>query len=207
MSTETFLRLPEEKRNRVLEAAWTEFTRVNFSQASINQIIQRAGIPRGSFYQYFQDKEDLFQYLIEQMHTLITASYRQLIDTVKGNLFQAQMVCYDQFFRPDYQEKPAVDRFIRILQINPGMDIQKMMPEQPGDELINDVLERLDTRDFLSKDDEYIRNVFMLTLLALGSAIMDSLAHPDLLDQNRRKLSAQLEIIRRGSTAAKKEEL
>ena len=30
MSTETFLRLPEEKRNRVLDAAWEEFTRVRY---------------------------------------------------------------------------------------------------------------------------------------------------------------------------------
>lgn len=38
MCKETFLRLPEEKRNRFLEAAWEEFTRVKFADASINQI-------------------------------------------------------------------------------------------------------------------------------------------------------------------------
>ena len=58
MCSETFLRLPEEKRGRFLEAAWEEFTRVKFADASINQIVRRAGIPRGSFYQYFSDNED-----------------------------------------------------------------------------------------------------------------------------------------------------
>lgn len=53
MSSETFRRLPEEKRQRFLQAAWDEFTRVKFEDASINKIIQAAGVPRGSFYQYF----------------------------------------------------------------------------------------------------------------------------------------------------------
>ena len=46
MCSETFLRLPEEKRNRFLEAAWEEFTRVSFADASINQIVRRCGIAR-----------------------------------------------------------------------------------------------------------------------------------------------------------------
>ena len=53
MCTDTFLRLPEEKRTRFLDAAWEEFGRVKFGDVSINQIIRRAGIPRGSCQQQF----------------------------------------------------------------------------------------------------------------------------------------------------------
>ena len=49
MCKETFLRLPEEKRSRIINAAWDEFTTVSFANASINRIIRGAGIPRGSF--------------------------------------------------------------------------------------------------------------------------------------------------------------
>ena len=42
MCMETFRRLPEEKRTRFLEAAWEEFTRVSFAEASTNQIVRRA---------------------------------------------------------------------------------------------------------------------------------------------------------------------
>ena len=42
MCKETFLRLPEEKRRRFLEAAWGEFTRVKFADVSINQIVRQA---------------------------------------------------------------------------------------------------------------------------------------------------------------------
>ena len=67
MCSETFLRLPEEKRTRFLDAAWEEFTKVPFAEASINKIVLRARIPRGSFYQYFTDKKELFAYLLKGM--------------------------------------------------------------------------------------------------------------------------------------------
>ena len=50
MPSERFWRLPEEKRQLIFEKAMDEFVRVPFEKASINQIIQKAGISRGSFY-------------------------------------------------------------------------------------------------------------------------------------------------------------
>jgi len=37
-----------------------EFAEYGFDLTSIQQVIRKAGIPRGSFYQYFDDKMDLF---------------------------------------------------------------------------------------------------------------------------------------------------
>lgn len=64
MPKDTFSRLPEEKKNRIIDAAKKEFTISSYQEASINKIIKNAGIPRGSFYQYFEDKRDLFIYVI-----------------------------------------------------------------------------------------------------------------------------------------------
>jgi AcrR family transcriptional regulator len=49
MPYQTFFNLPEEKRKRILDAAWKEFTTVSFSEASINRIIHAAEISRGSY--------------------------------------------------------------------------------------------------------------------------------------------------------------
>ena len=67
MPSSTFFRLPEEKRRRLIGAAWEEFAQTRYADASINRIIQSARIPRGSFYQYFEDKDDLFGYLMEDV--------------------------------------------------------------------------------------------------------------------------------------------
>jgi len=64
MPTQRFLKLKEEKKQAILEAAVHEFSRVPYSSASINQIIKEADISRGSFYTYFEDKDDLMRYML-----------------------------------------------------------------------------------------------------------------------------------------------
>jgi AcrR family transcriptional regulator len=65
MPKETFLKLPEEKRKLFIEGALKEFSQYNYEIASINRIIKNIGIARGSVYQYFEDKLDLWLYLKE----------------------------------------------------------------------------------------------------------------------------------------------
>ena len=50
MPSSTFLNLAPEKQEKLLTAAVREFTERPYNEASINQIVQAAGIPRGSFY-------------------------------------------------------------------------------------------------------------------------------------------------------------
>lgn len=54
-----------EKRDVICVAATHEFARYQFEQASINRIVAQSGIAKGSFYQYFEDKKDLFLYLVQ----------------------------------------------------------------------------------------------------------------------------------------------
>lgn len=65
MPKQTFFNLSEEKRQRIIEAATEEFAAYPFRETSITRLITRAGIPRGSFYQYFTDMKDLYLYIIE----------------------------------------------------------------------------------------------------------------------------------------------
>jgi AcrR family transcriptional regulator len=67
MPTDTFHRLAEEKKQRIFQAAVREFADRRFSEASINQIIKKAAIPRGSFYQYFAGKEELYLYVLQEI--------------------------------------------------------------------------------------------------------------------------------------------
>lgn len=66
MPKETFFNLPEEKRTKILEAAKKEFTNNELYKSRVSNIIKDAEIPRGSFYQYFEDLDDLYYYLVEK---------------------------------------------------------------------------------------------------------------------------------------------
>ncbi len=88
MPSDTFLRLNANKKKKLLDASFKEFSLYNFNDASINRIIKEAGISRGSFYMYFVDKKDLYFYLLEQyLEILINNMKKELIKN-KGDLFK-----------------------------------------------------------------------------------------------------------------------
>lgn len=65
MPKETFFNLPEDKRTLICQVAIDEFAAHSFDRVSINRIVARSGIAKGSFYQYFENKHDLFLYLLQ----------------------------------------------------------------------------------------------------------------------------------------------
>lgn len=54
-----------ERKNELLEVALAEFTQKNYENASLNTIIKKAGISKGTFYYHFQDKQALYLFLLE----------------------------------------------------------------------------------------------------------------------------------------------
>ena len=64
MPKQTFFNLPQEKRETILNAAVEEFAECGLENASTNRIVKNSGIAKGSFYQYFEDKQDVFMYML-----------------------------------------------------------------------------------------------------------------------------------------------
>ncbi|MEF2230086.1 MAG: TetR/AcrR family transcriptional regulator [Pseudodesulfovibrio sp.] len=63
---QTFENLPEEKRGRVLNEATREFADHGYQGASINRIVDRLGIAKGSLFKYFGSKEGLFEHVFSR---------------------------------------------------------------------------------------------------------------------------------------------
>lgn len=132
MPTATFFRLPEEKRERLIDACWDELTRVRFTDVSINRIIAAARIPRGSFYQYFNDKEDLIRYLLEDMRQYFIALLRNILEETGGDLFALPLAAYDRFISRQGHTDPMLALFIRLLVLNKGLDLQSFISPDRG---------------------------------------------------------------------------
>ena len=62
MPTKTFYRLRDEKQDVILRAAIHEFVINGFTRAKTSEIAQNAGISKGSVFQYFENKKELFVY-------------------------------------------------------------------------------------------------------------------------------------------------
>lgn len=123
MPKDTFNNLSEDKKKRIFDAAVKEFSTRRFSDASINQIVKNAGIPKGSFYQYFTDKEDVYLYMLEGMskdiHEIIEPFnlnadfFETVIQRAKGTIKVGKT-------RPDYAKIGAltvIDNSGFILQL------------------------------------------------------------------------------------------
>ena len=65
MPKDTFYNLSLEKRERIEAAAIKEFRDYYYDASSINRIVDEAGIAKGSFYQYFDDKKDLYKHIMQ----------------------------------------------------------------------------------------------------------------------------------------------
>lgn len=59
--------LREERRKIVLHSAKTVFSQKGYHQASVSDIIQKAGIARATFYLYFKSKRDVFNYILDEL--------------------------------------------------------------------------------------------------------------------------------------------
>ncbi len=66
MPRQTFFKLKEEKKEAITQAFLFEFSHHSFEDASITAVVKKLRIAKGSIYQYFEDKLDLFLYLKEE---------------------------------------------------------------------------------------------------------------------------------------------
>ncbi|EFE92656.1 transcriptional regulator, TetR family [Oribacterium sp. oral taxon 078 str. F0262] len=89
MPSDRFLKLEKEKQERIIRAARREFSHVPYEQASINKIIRYAGISRGSFYTYFEDKEDLLAYIFQEEERLAAAYLQERMEEYEGDIWLA----------------------------------------------------------------------------------------------------------------------
>lgn len=105
MPKETFYRLPDEKRERIMAAAEREFLENSFEAASINRIIKEAAIPRGSFYQYCEDKKDIFLYIVSTHKNEAFGFVESFIKDSDGDVFSFMRKAIDFMISAECSEK------------------------------------------------------------------------------------------------------
>ncbi len=75
---ETFNKLESEKKQRIIDTAIDEFAYQGFRQASVNRMVQKLGIAKGSIFQYFGTKEGLFGVIFDHAVNLVRRSLRKV---------------------------------------------------------------------------------------------------------------------------------
>ena len=206
MPTERFYRLPEAKKQVIRQAAIKEFARVPFEKASINQIIQNADISRGSFYTYFEDKQDVVRYIFEDNARQMQECCERELDKNDGNLFDMLEWLFEFTIRKLEESKEMVKlvRNVCSYQENTramGFEIGYRPPMGSlGKEKTTQWLaKRIRMERFARRSEEELDVVLQLGVTSLILAVRFYYEQPDQLDQIRKRYLDSLEIIKYGA--------
>ena len=94
MPKDTFFNLDVIKRNKIIKAAKMEFLNNPLRKARVSNIVTEASIPRGSFYQYFEDLDDLYYYIVEEVfNEVFEAGF--LYSGMTNDLFDFAKISFD----------------------------------------------------------------------------------------------------------------
>lgn len=86
----TFQNLSQSKQERITRIAVEEFSEKGYAGASINAMVRRLGIAKGSIFQYFGDKRGLFLFAFNTAMEMVKDYLRTVRDqTVSEDLFTA----------------------------------------------------------------------------------------------------------------------
>lgn len=199
MPISTFFNLPEDKKNKILKAANKEFERVPIEQVSIKNIVESAEIARGSFYQYFEDKEDLFQYIMSAKMGNMQNKLIEMIEHENGNIINIFINMYEylikivkikknnKFFKQIFENVKTSDNlmFIKKEEINKNLE-----------QTLYNLYDR--NKDILNiKNEEEFKLVIEMLFAITRRRIVVSLKYKD-LEKARETYLKEIEFLKKG---------
>ncbi len=135
MVKQGFLNLVPEEQSKIIDAALDEFAGKDFDAASLNSIIEKAGISKGSMYHYFANKEDLYLYIIDQTMKMKEAFLKEALAQTGKPL--AEMSFFENL---EFQMLASVDFAVQHYREHLlGIRLQTMAEEPLKERLIGDL--------------------------------------------------------------------
>lgn len=196
----TFFNLPENKRKVLIDAAENEFARVPLYEASIANIVKSAGISRGSFYQYFENKDDLYFYLLNEKLKEGKEHFLTMLKVHNGDIIEAVIDMHYNFLimMPDEEEENFIknallyathkveNSFMYMIDSTQDQDHFKKMLELVNKELVN-----------VRKDTELVPVLQIIAAIAFHNLI-DKLSRKLSDEEAIKHFRVQMELIKNG---------
>lgn len=199
MIKQTFYNLPITKRERIYQAIKTEFDRVPLDKISINSIIKEANISRGSFYQYFDDKGDLYDIFADKIMDSIKECFTNTLVKYKGDLFATMEEVMSLHFIKVSQPKAKsqMQKFVPGVSVNAKSILDRICERSIT--YFNELTPNIDTRKFsFDNSPEDIRILFEMLLSISKNAIFDVLFMDIDTDEAINIFNKKLKIVKNG---------
>lgn len=91
MAMKTFHNLDKRKKDKIFRAALLEFSSKGYAKASINAMVKNLAIAKGSIFQYFGDKQGLFNFVFSRTVEIVKDYLKALRTQTKDQDFFSRM--------------------------------------------------------------------------------------------------------------------
>ena len=203
MPSDTFLRLNDEKKKKLIDASFKEFSLYNYNDVSINRIIKEAGISRGSFYMYFEDKKDLYFYLLEQHLEILINNMKNDLIKNKGDLFKM----FEENIKESYNsfKNNNINFFKKSLENVTIMEESKKTFGFRDKRLLRELIPNINLELLNDNAKKHIEVIFAINMHLLMVTLMKLLKSDSLDEEILKDYYEQLDILKYG--CVKKEDL
>lgn len=179
MPKDTFLNLSEDKKNKVINAAKKEFSRVPIEEASIKNIVEEAEIARGSFYQYFESKEDLLKYILKSKSEELEIFLKKRMKETKGDIFQVYIDMFDFITKElmKSEDKAFFTMILRNVKISEekSVTLSEMEEKKPKGPFQKEIfLNMIDRTKLKINNDEDLKIIIKMLYLITRKALVSS---------------------------------
>ena len=205
MIKKTFYNLPEEKRQRVTEAIVDEFANAEDDKVSINRIVQKANISRGSFYQYFDDKLDLVEVLIRSYLNLVIDDLRRAIVSSDGDIFYTFECIYDIIIglSKDERNRKVLRNLISNIRANNNLVsdyiVKRYIKQYKSIEEFINITDEFSRKSFRFKSDEDLTYLQQILTSVLKNEIYNFYVFDTDPEETKARYLRKLYIIKQGA--------
>ena len=198
MASERFLNLPEEKKQRIINAAREELSSVPYDALSINRIVKAAGIPRGSFYDYFADKDDLIEYLMGDYCRMMEQMLEQMFRAGRLDIFKAaqKAVVRTVEFSMEEGREALCRNLFSCMRMNRRFSFEKVMDGERT--LVASGLPYIDRERFRDASDEAVALLLDMLVVLARNTIARVFTDPENREAYLTQFSRKLEMIKHG---------
>lgn len=204
MQMKLFSELDSEKQQRIIDAALTEFAEYGYENGSTNRIVKNCGISKGSLFKYFENKEELYFYLIDTVSAQMAEEMRFDVSRLSRDLYE-RVIEYSVAEISWYVTNPVKGRFLIGVASETGSDIGRKIVEKYGDkstDIYEALLKGVDMSG-RSNSRKEITDILRWVLMGFNSSFLKSIAGRDddiesLKKSYIKQLKGYLSVLKKG---------
>ena len=197
MPKSTFYNLSEDKKQKIEEAIKEEFSKHSANKVSISNIIEKAGIPRGSFYQYFEDKDDALKYIINKFIEVENKEIEELLIKNEGDIFQTSVDIFEYILgkNSDKKERILCKNIIEELK-NENTNMFEKFKAKDKFKIRKENLINVENMRLESEED--LKYILKILSTVIRTEIINVMREKKTKEEAKKDLLKQIEILKRG---------